>query len=105
MEMARRDGPDLILLDLQMPRLDGMGVLQALRRENLNIPVILMTFHGSEDIAIEVFRLGVKDYVKKPYTPEEMLEAIENNLTETRLRKEKEALTSRLLNADRKSVV
>src|SRR5207237_3550049 len=67
----------------------------------MNIPVILMTFHGSEEIAIEVFRLGVRDYVKKPYTPEEMLTAIENNLTETRLRKEKEALTSRLLNANR----
>jgi class 3 adenylate cyclase/DNA-binding response OmpR family regulator len=101
MEMARKNAPDLILLDLQMPRLDGTGVLTALRRENLAIPVILMTFHGSEEIAIEVFRLGVRDYVKKPYTPEEMLEAIENNLTETRLRKEKEALTSRLLNANR----
>src|SRR5258708_17209636 len=101
MELARIQSPDLILLDLQMPRLDGMGVLQALRRENLPIPVILMTFHGSEEIAIEVFRMGVRDYVKKPYTPEEMLTAIEGNLTETRLRKEKDALTSRLLNANR----
>jgi class 3 adenylate cyclase/DNA-binding response OmpR family regulator len=101
MELARRVSPDLMLLDLQMPRLDGTGVLTALRRENLNIPVILMTFHGSEEIAIEVFRLGVRDYVKKPYTPEEMLGAIESNLTETRLRREKEALTSRLLNANR----
>src|SRR5260221_9507336 len=101
MELARRQSPDLILLDLQMPRLDGMGVLGALRQENLNIPVILMTFHGSEEIAIDVFRMGVRDYVKKPYTPEEMLGEIEGNLTETRLRKEKEALTSRLLNANR----
>jgi class 3 adenylate cyclase/DNA-binding response OmpR family regulator len=101
MELARRISPDLMLLDLQMPRLDGTGVLSALRSENLNIPVILMTFHGSEEIAIEVFRLGVRDYVKKPYTPEEMLQAIESSLTETRLRKEKEALTSRLLNANR----
>src|SRR5205807_4680504 len=75
--------------------------LEALRRESLNVPVILMTFHGSEEIAVEVFRLGVRDYVKKPYTPEEMLAAIEASLTETRLRKEKEALTSRLLNANR----
>ncbi|MCC7446370.1 MAG: response regulator [Anaerolineae bacterium] len=101
MDLARRAQPDLMLLDLQMPRLDGTGVLTALRRENLNIPVILMTFHGSEEIAVEVFRLGVRDYVKKPYTPEEMLAAIENSLTETRLRREKEALTSRLLNANR----
>lgn len=101
MEQVRREPPDLILLDLQMPRLDGRGVLDALRRENLNIPVILMTFHGSEEIAVEVFRMGVRDYVKKPYTQDEMLQAIENSLTEMRLRKEKEALTVRLLNANR----
>lgn len=101
MQIARAQSPDLILLDLQMPRLDGRGVLEALRRENLNIPVVLMTFHGSEDIAIEVFRLGVRDYVRKPYTPDEMLSAIEASLSEARLRKEKEALTSRLLIANR----
>lgn len=101
MEAARTASPDLILLDLQMPRLDGMGVIEALSRENLPIPVILMTFHGSEEIAVEVFRKGVRDYVKKPYTADEMLAAIENSLTETRLRREKEALTQRLLNANR----
>ncbi len=101
LEIVRREPPDLILLDLQMPRLDGVGVLEALRRDGLNIPVILMTFHGSEDIAIEVFRMGVRDYLKKPYTTEEMLNAIENSLAEVRLRREKEALTMRLLNANR----
>lgn len=101
LEIARRESPDLILLDLQMPRLDGRGVLEALRRENLNIPVVLMTFHGTEEIAVEVFRLGVRDYVKKPYTPDEMLAAMEGSLAETRLRREKEALTARLLSANR----
>ncbi|MHB8625909.1 MAG: response regulator [Aggregatilineales bacterium] len=101
LELARRLTPDLILLDLQMPRMNGIQVLEALRRENLNVPVILMTFHGSEDIAVEVFRLGVRDYVKKPYTVDEMLAAIDASLTETRLRREKEALTNRLLTANR----
>jgi DNA-binding response OmpR family regulator/class 3 adenylate cyclase len=101
LDLVRRQHPDLILLDLQMPRLDGRGVLEALQRENLNVPVILMTFHGSEEIAVEMFRLGVRDYVKKPYTPEEMLTAIDSCLTEQRLRKEKEALTQRLLHANR----
>ncbi|MCS6870403.1 MAG: response regulator [Anaerolineae bacterium] len=101
LEIVRRDPPDLILLDLQMPRLDGMGVLEALQRERLDIPVILMTFHGSEDIAVEVFRMGVRDYLKKPYTAEEMLNAIERSLAEVRLRREKEALTARLMNANR----
>lgn len=101
LEIVRRDPPDLILLDLQMPRLDGMGVLEVLHRERSEIPVILMTFHGSEDIAVEVFRMGVRDYLKKPYTAEEMLNAIERSLAEVRLRREKEALTTRLMNANR----
>lgn len=101
LEAARRLLPDLILLDLQMPRLNGIQVLQALRNESLNIPVILMTFHGSEEIAIDVFRLGVRDYVKKPYTVDEMLRAIENCLSEVRMRREQEALTERLLQRNR----
>lgn len=101
LEMALSERPDLILLDLQMPRMTGIQVLHALARENANIPVVLMTFHGSEEIAIEVFRLGVKDYVKKPYTVEEMVGVIERSLSETRLRHERDALTERLLASNR----
>lgn len=99
MEMARQYRPDLILLDLQMPRMNGMQVLDALNAEQLNIPVILMTFHGSEEIAIEVYRKGVRDYVKKPYTVEEMYEAIDRSLAIVRLQREKDQLTERLLAA------
>lgn len=101
LQFALKERPDLILLDMNMPRMDGVGVLQNLAERGADIPVILMTFHGSEDLAVEVYRLGVKDYVKKPFYPEEMLEAIEKALTETRLRQEKEALTNRLIHANR----
>lgn len=100
LQLAIQHEPDLILLDLQMPKLNGIQVIEQLHARNLEIPVILMTFHGSEDIAIEVYRMGVKDYIKKPYYPEEMLEAIESALTETRLRREKDALTNRILQAN-----
>lgn len=93
--------PDLILLDFQMPRLNGRQVLEKMREHHLDIPVILMTLHGSEEIAIEVFRLGVRDYVKKPYYAEEMLGAIDRALAETRLRRERDALTERVLSANR----
>lgn len=101
LQIALKHKPDLILLDLEMPRMRGDQVLEQLAAHNLDIPVILMTFHGSEEIAVSVYRLGVRDYIKKPYYPEEMLEAIEKSLTETRLRREKEALTSRILQANR----
>lgn len=94
---AKQYSPDLILLDLQMPKMGGVEVLQALRIERQNIPIILMTGHGSESIAVEVFRLGVKDYMIKPFVPEEMLEAIERSLVEVRLRKEREQLLERVV--------
>ncbi len=101
LEMALEHKPDLILLDLQMPRMDGLGVLRNLRAHDLDIPVILMTFHGSEDIAVEVYRQGVRDYVKKPFTIQEMQIAIERSLNELHLRRDKEALTERLLQSNR----
>lgn len=100
LEIARAQRPDLMLLDLQMPKMNGMQVLDALKEEELEIPVVLMTFHGSEEIAIEVYRKGVHDYVKKPFAVEEMLWAIERTLAEVRLRKDKEALTDRLIQAN-----
>jgi class 3 adenylate cyclase/FixJ family two-component response regulator len=100
LNLAIQHRPDLILLDLQMPRLNGKQVLEQLAALNIEIPVILMTFHGSEDIAVEVYRMGVRDYIKKPYYPDEMLEAMERALAETRLRREKDKLTNRVLQAN-----
>ncbi len=101
LQMALQSKPDLILLDLNMPRLDGRAVLQKLYESNSDIPVIFMTAHGSEDIAAEMLRLGIRDYVRKPFYPEEMLALVEKNLEELRLRREKEALTERVLLANR----
>jgi len=95
-----QEAPDMILLDLQMPRLDGIGLLKRMQEEGIRIPVVLMTFYGSEEIAIEVFRLGVRDYVIKPFTDDELLDAIEKALTETRLRKERDSLQERLINVN-----
>ncbi len=101
LEMALTDSPDLILLDLEMPRLTGFQVLDGLREQQADIPVILITSHGSEAIAVEVFRKGVKDYLSKPFTAEEIQAAIERALTEVHLRREKEALTERLAASNR----
>jgi two-component system, OmpR family, phosphate regulon sensor histidine kinase PhoR len=96
-EMALREAPDLILLDLHMPKLNGLEVLMRLHENGCNIPVILTTLHGSEQLAVEVFRLGVKDYVIKPFSPEELLDAMERSLREVRLQREKESLTQQLI--------
>ena len=72
--------PDLVLMDYEMPRMTGVEVLRNLRAQGSKVPVILMTSHGSEEVAIEVFRLGAKDYLIKPFAAQEMLETIEEVL-------------------------
>jgi two-component system NtrC family sensor kinase len=81
---ALKGKPDLIIMDLRMPKMDGLEVLTALREKQCPTPVILTTFHGSESMAIEAFRLGIKDYIIKPYAVEEMERAIERALGEGR---------------------
>lgn len=98
--LALQHKPDLIILDLEMPKMSGLDVLRALHAQSLNIPVILATAHGSEALAIEAFRLGVRDYVVKPYEIADMLNAIERALSETRARRERDEVTSQLMQAN-----
>jgi class 3 adenylate cyclase len=96
-----KGGIDLVLLDFEMPKMNGLQVLDALCARGSEVPVILITSHGSEAVAVEVFRKGVRDYVMKPFTADEMLAAMERALTEVRLQREKEALTARLVQTNR----
>lgn len=98
--LALREKPDLIILDLEMPKMPGMEVLKALNEEESDIPVIIITFHGSETIAADTFRLGVKNYITKPFKVEEMLEAIEQALQESRLRRDRAELMQQLVLAN-----
>ncbi|MGB3904618.1 MAG: GAF domain-containing protein [Anaerolineae bacterium] len=98
---ALEERPDLILLDLNLPRMTGMEVLTVLQKRGSDIPVILMTFYGSEQIAVEAFRLGVKNYIVKPFKSQEVLGAIEGALAEGRLRREKARLTEELMRANK----
>ena len=101
LDLALKEEPDLILLDLQMPKMDGFDVLEALHREGREIPTILITAHGSESVAIQAFRLGVRDYFPKPFKVTEIMGAVERSLAEVRLRREKQELTERVENINR----
>jgi len=91
----------LIISDLVMPHLGGLELLEILREKGLDIPTILMTFHGSEGTAVRAFRLGARDYIIKPFTIEEMTNAIDRALTESRLRQERDRLTQTVLKVNR----
>jgi two-component system, NtrC family, response regulator AtoC len=62
----RKDAPDLVLLDLQMPRMGGIEVLRALRKDGISIPVVVITAHGSIDTAVEAMKEGAYDFITKP---------------------------------------
>ena len=62
----RKDMPDLVLLDLQMPRIGGIEVLRALRKEGIHVPTIVITAHGSIGIAVEAMKEGAYDFLTKP---------------------------------------
>lgn len=92
----RTQKPDLILLDLRLPDMTGLDLLHILSSEGYDTPVILITAYGSELIAAQALRLGVRDYIIKPFTLDEIIESVERALTEHRLRRERNALTDHL---------
>jgi len=86
----------LMLLDLQMPDLSGLDLLRLTTEAGINIPAIMVTAYGSEQVVADAFRLGVYDYLKKPVDVEELNAAITRALTETRLKRKTIALNSKL---------
>ncbi|MFJ1299131.1 response regulator [Pseudomonadota bacterium AL_CKDN230030165-1A_HGKHYDSX7] len=87
---ARRQRPDLILSDVMMPRLDGFGLLSALRADpTLNtVPVLLVSARAGEEASVEGLRAGADDYLVKPFSARELLARVSGNLRLTRLRQE-----------------
>ncbi len=68
--------PDLVLTDLQMPEMDGLALVETVRRSLPGLPVILMTAHGSEEIAVQALRKGAASYVAKRNLAAELVETV-----------------------------
>jgi len=97
--MAQSKDPDLIILDMNMPRMNGIQMLAALRDTTCNAPVIFVTAAGSEHLAAKAFRLGVYDYLIKPFEGNILEESINRALSKTRLAREKNELEDVLVTA------
>lgn len=100
LEMAIAKEPDLMIVDQQMPRLTGLEVLEKLKERGIEIPAILATAHGSEETAVAAFRLGIRDYVIKPFDADEISESVDRALRESRLQRERDQLVQQLMESN-----
>ena len=71
--LALSDAPDLILLDIMMPRMSGWDVCRALRNKGIEVPVIMLTARGEEIDRVRGLELGADDYITKPFSLRELL--------------------------------
>jgi two-component system OmpR family response regulator len=72
-DLATRESYDLVILDVNMPRVDGFTVLEKLRRRKADLPVIMLTARGEREDVVRGLKLGADDYVRKPFGLEEFL--------------------------------
>ncbi|TDO67397.1 DNA-binding response OmpR family regulator [Kribbella sp. VKM Ac-2571] len=86
---ARRRSPDLLVLDVMMPKVDGLDVCRVLRADG-DIPIIMLTARSTEEDLLLGLDLGADDYLTKPYNPRELVARVRSVLRRTRSRAEGE---------------
>jgi len=92
LEAARRRAPDLVLSDVMMPRLDGLGLLAALRTDPAlgSVPVVLLSARAGDEAQIDGIEVGADDYLVKPFSARELLARVHTHLEMARWRRQNE---------------
>lgn len=91
-----KEEPDLIIMDLKMPKMNGLEALKKIKELNPKIPVIMITAHGTTDTAVEAMKIGALDYISKPFDIEELRVIIKKALEYKSLNDEINYLRERL---------
>ncbi len=86
------DPPDLVLLDIWMPGMDGIETLERMKRQIPNLPVIMISGHANIELAVKASKLGAYDFIEKPLSLEKVLLAVNNALSFSKLEQENRAL-------------
>lgn len=71
-ELVKRSEFHVIIIDLMMPKLDGIGLIQQIRKFDNDVAIVVFTGYPSLDTAVEALKLNVSDYIKKPFEPDEL---------------------------------
>lgn len=90
--LAEREAPDLVLLDVKMPGMDGLEVLDRLRGAHDTVPVVVISGHGTISTAVDATKRGAFDFIEKPFASERVLVSLRNALDQRRLRDENRSL-------------
>jgi two-component system nitrogen regulation response regulator NtrX len=90
--IAERDAPDLVLLDVKMPGMDGIEVLERLRSISDALPVVVVSGHGTISTAVEATKKGAFDFIEKPFSSERVLVSLRNALAQRQLHDENRTL-------------
>ena len=90
--LAEREAPDLVLLDVKMPGMDGLEVLDRLRAMNETLPVVVISGHGTISTAVDATKKGAFDFIEKPFASERVLVSLRNALDQRQLRDENKSL-------------
>ncbi len=98
--LSEKPGFDLVISDLRMPDLDGLGLLKASHEIDPEVPFIFMTAYASSDTAIEALKLGAFDYITKPFQVEELTNLIKNALLARNLRHQVRVLERQRIEED-----
>jgi len=92
----RESSPDLVLLDIQMPGIDGLETLKRIREQDTIIPVVMMSAHGTIEKAVQSMRLGAHDFITKPFASDRLLVTVNNALLNSSLKREVDELKREL---------
>src|SRR5882762_2912500 len=92
--LAKLDGVDGVVTDYSMPDMDSVQLVQAIRERDESLPVVVVTAHGSERIAVRAIKSGAYDYVTKPFDIDEMSLVIDRALETRALRVQNRRLTA-----------
>ncbi|MFV1951319.1 MAG: sigma-54-dependent transcriptional regulator [Nitrospinota bacterium] len=88
LELAGEEIPDLVMLDINLPDIDGIETLERLKQINRDGPVIMMTAYGTVETAIKTMKLGAYDYINKPFNMDEVILRVKNAMETGKLKKE-----------------
>ena len=101
LDIAASEELDLVICDVRLPDINGIEILRRIKAGQREVRTIIITGYASETTPVDAIKLGVNDYLLKPFEYDEFINAVNNNIEHLRLQRENEALKAKLIEANR----